>query len=167
MIASLRCVYDPCQRIVAYRSSARLPSGMTHSAEDKTALGQRLASARKLAGYTIESAAKALTAAGYPITKGGVGAWEKGRNLPDALWLRRLAKLYGTTLDSLVWDDALTMDAIRFAAQFDALTDKQQRSFRAMWLAYFEQSKTDAEVEAGMPATRPRGSRAFTEDHDG
>lgn len=126
---------------------------MAHSQEDKTALGQRLASARKLAGFTIDGAAKALTIKGYPITKAAVGAWEKGRNLPDALWLTRLAKLYGTTVDSMVSDDSITLDAMRFAAQFDGLTERQKRSFRAMWLAYFEQSKTDAEVEKHLPTT--------------
>lgn len=129
---------------------------MSHPQEDKAALGQRLASARKLAGFTIESAAKALTTRGYPITKAAVGAWEKGRNLPDALWLSRIAKLYGTTVDSLVSDDSITLDAIRFAAQYDGLTERQKRSFRALWLAYFEQSKTDAEVEEHLPSAPER-----------
>lgn len=112
---------------------------MAHAEDEKKSLGARLASARKLAGFTMDGAAKALTLKGYKISKQGVGHWESGRNLPDALWLRRLAKLYGTTLDALVWDDALTIEAIRFAAQYDGLNDRQQRAFKAMWLAYFEQ----------------------------
>lgn len=124
---------------------------MAHPEEERGGLGKRLAAARKLAGYTLDEAAAALRAKDYPITKAALGHWETGRNLPDALWLRRLAKLYGTTLDSLVWDDALTMEAIRFAAQFDALSEKQQRQFRAMWLAYFEEAMSDAEVATHLP----------------
>lgn len=151
--ASLRCVDVSRQRCVDDRSSARLLWAMAHPEDERKALGQRLASARKLAGFSsIESAAQALTAKGYPITKPGLGAWEAGRNLPDALWLRRLAKLYGTTLDALVWDDAITIEAIRFAAQYDGLSEKQRRAFKAMWLAYFEQAKTDAEVEEHLPS---------------
>ena len=149
--ASLRCVDPSRQPSVDRRPSARLRWGMAHPEEDRKALGKRLAAARGLAGYTMEAAAKALTELGYPISKQGVGAWEAGRNIPDAFWLRRLAKLYRTTVDSLVWDDALTIEAVQFAAQFDALNDKQQRAFRAMWLAYFEQAKTDEEVEEHYP----------------
>jgi transcriptional regulator with XRE-family HTH domain len=118
-------------------------------------LGRRLASARNLAGYTIDEAAQALTGRGYSITKQAVGHWETGKNVPDALWLRRLAKLYGSTLDALVWDEAISMEAIQFAVQYDALTRRNRRKFRAMWLAYFEEAKSDAEVERAMPATRP------------
>lgn len=125
---------------------------MAHPEEDRKALGRRLAAARQLAGFgTIESAAAAMTEKGYPISKAGLGAWESGRNLPDALWLRRLAKLYRSTLDALVWDDALTIEAIQFAAQYDGLTERQKRTFKAMWLAYFEQAKSDAEVEEHLP----------------
>lgn len=90
----------------------------------------------------------------FGVSKGTVSAWEKGGGVPDALRLARLAKLYRVTADSLLWDDALTMEAIQFGAQFDALTDRQRRTFRAMWLAYFEQAKTDGEVEAAMPVTK-------------
>lgn len=152
-VASLRYVDLSRQRHVDDRSSARLRWRMAHPEPDRKALGKRLASARTLAGYpTIDSAATAMTARGYPISKAGLGAWEIGRNLPDALWLSRLAKLYGTTLDALVWDDSLTIEAIQFAAQYDGLNERQKRTFRAMWLAYFEQAKTDAEVERHLPA---------------
>lgn len=100
----------------------------------------------------MEAAAAQLTARGYPLTKQGLGHWESGRNVPDAMWLRRLAKLYGTTLDALVWDDALTIEAIRFAAQYDALNDQQQRAFRAMWLAYFTETSAGGEDLPMAPA---------------
>ena len=39
-------------------------------------------------GYTLESAATELTQRGFPIRGGTIGAWETGRNVPDALALR-------------------------------------------------------------------------------
>lgn len=123
--------------------------------DERRALGRRLASARNLAGYTIDQVAAALTERGHEISKQGVGHWETGKNVPDALWLRRLAKLYGTTLDALVWDEAISMEAIQVAVQYDALTEAQKKSFNYVWLAFVQGAKSDAEVEAGMSATRP------------
>jgi transcriptional regulator with XRE-family HTH domain len=120
---------------------------MAKDEEDRKALGDRLKSARTLVGITQEGVAKALTDGGYPTGKAAVSEWEKGRNIPDALVLRRLAKLYETSADALLWDTALTTEAVHFGAQFDALNDRQQRTFRAMWLAYFAEAKTDEHVE--------------------
>jgi transcriptional regulator with XRE-family HTH domain len=119
--------------------------------DERRGLGKRIAAARTLAGFTLDTAAQALLERGYPITRAAIGHWETGKNLPDALWLRRLAKLYGSTLDALVWDDAISMEAIRFAAQYDGLTEKQRRAFKAMWLAYFEQARSDADVGEHLP----------------
>lgn len=126
---------------------------MAHEESDRKALGKRLAAARNLKGYTIDSAAKELTKLGYPLTKGGLGAWEAGRNVPDAIWLRRLAKLYNTTLDALVWDDSLTIESIQLAAQFDGLNEKQKSTLKALWMAYITESTDDATVEEKMPIT--------------
>lgn len=132
---------------------------MAHSEEDRKALGKRLSAARTLKALTIEAAARQLTALGYPITKQALGHWETGRNVPDALWLRRLAKLYGTTLDALVWDDSLTLEAIQLGAQFDALTEKQKSTLKAVWMAYIAESTTDADVERKMPITQKSKER--------
>lgn len=157
MQASLRSVDYFCQRYVDPGFSPGLRWRMSHEPDQKEALGSRLAAARKLAGLTLDGVAEKLTAAGYKTGKAAVGAWEKGRNVPDSLVLRKLAKIYGTTTDALLWDDAISIEAIRFAAQFDALTDRQQRAFRAMWLAYFEQAKTDEEVDEAW-RDKPAGS---------
>lgn len=68
-----------------------------HSLEDKRALGSHIAQARRAAGHTIDTAAAALH-----LVKQTISARENGRNLPDALQLRRLARLYDTSLDALV-----------------------------------------------------------------
>jgi transcriptional regulator with XRE-family HTH domain len=120
---------------------------------DGIALGQRLRGARVLAGETLETVAAKMTAAGIPVKKQAVGHWETGTSVPDALQIRRLAKIYGTTTDALLWDDSLSMEAVRFAAQYDALTDGQQRAFKAMWLAYFEEARKDHELGDNWSAT--------------
>jgi transcriptional regulator with XRE-family HTH domain len=71
--------------------------------QDKQQLGLKLAEARKEAGYTQLAAAQALGLE----AKQTISSWEKGRNVPDALSLWRLAKLYETTLDALVGASAL------------------------------------------------------------
>ena len=159
MLRSLRCV-DLCrQPSVDVTVLAGLPFRMAQDEEDRKALGERLATARKQAGYTLESAAAELTLQGHKVGKQAVGAWEKGRNLPDSIWLKRLAKLYETTADALLWDDSITMEAIRFAVQYDALNDKQQRAFKAMWLAYFEQAKSDADVGEHISPAPTNGAK--------
>jgi transcriptional regulator with XRE-family HTH domain len=75
---------------------------MAHAEEERKALGVQLAMARAASGLTLDAAAAELSRRGYPLVRATIGAWEKGRNLPDALWLRRLARLYDTTADFLV-----------------------------------------------------------------
>lgn len=152
MFDSLRCVDLACQPCVDVPFFAGLPSRMARDEDDRKALGARLGAARKLAGLTQEHVAAKLTELGFETGKAAVSAWENGRNVPDSLVLRRLAKLYEATADALLWDTAITMEAIRFAAQYDALSDRQRRTFKAMWLAYFEEAKSDAEVEEHLPA---------------
>jgi transcriptional regulator with XRE-family HTH domain len=116
------------------KPAKRKPQGHTH--DERAAFGRRLASARKLKGLTIQGVADALTQKGYEITKGAVGHWETGTNLPDALWLSRLAKLYGTTLDALVWDESLSPAAIQVAVEYDHLPEQKQRDWRVLWLGF-------------------------------
>ncbi len=127
---------------------------MAHDLALRQTLGRRLASARKLCDLTIDQAARRLTEQGYPIQKQGLGHWETGRNVPDAIWLSRLARLYRVTADALLWDNAPSFEAMQLAAQFDALSDIKQRQLRALWLAYIETAADDATVEAKMPVTR-------------
>lgn len=130
----------------------RYPHGVTnpskHTPSEKEAIGERLASARTLAGFTQAEAAAKLG-----ITKGGLSAWETGRNLPDALMVKKLAKAYGYSADSLLWDDSLTPEAMKFAAEFDSLTDGARRSFQAMWKAYYAEAATDERVESNIKTT--------------
>lgn len=123
-----------------------------HGKEDKDGLGGRLKAARVSAGHTQDSAAVALG-----LKKATFSSWETGRNIPDSITLGRLAKLYNVTADALIWDEAISMEAIRFAVQFDNLNDRQQRAFRAMWMAYFEQAISDEEMDGHIKEKVPRG----------
>lgn len=68
---------------------------------ERKALGQRLAAVRHLEGWTQEFAAEKLG-----VTKAALSAWETGRNLPDAMALKRLSKLYGIGVDAILWEVA-------------------------------------------------------------
>ena len=74
--------------------------------------------------------------------------------MPDAIWLTRLASLYETTLDALVFDDSISIEAMRVAAEFDSLSEKQKSTFRAVWLAFVQQSAGDEVIERRMPVTK-------------
>lgn len=88
-----------------------------------------------------------------------VSAWEKGLGDPGVYRLRELARLYGVAADAILWEDSLSPDAMKFAADFDSLTEKQRSTFRALWVAYVREAATDAQVEISMPVTKP-------ENHD-
>lgn len=123
--------------------------------QDKKALGGRLRAARKLRGLTLEAVAAHLTEMGKPTTKAAVGHWETGTNVPDSLILRRLAKLYRTTADALLWDDSISMEAIQIAAEYDALDEANRRRFKSLWMAWFATATEDGAVEKafGVPKT--------------
>lgn len=112
-------------------------------------LGLRLASARKGKGLTQDQVADR-----FKVNKATVSAWETGRGVPDALTLRALAKLYDTSADALLWEDSLSPEAMKFAAEFDNLTDKQQRTFRTVWMAFVADSASDGDVEEKMQETK-------------
>lgn len=106
----------------------------------------RLAAAREMKRLTQEQVGSR-----FGVGKGTVSAWETGRGDPGVFRLRELAKLYGVSADALLWDSAPSVEAMQFAAQFDGLSDRQQRAFRAMWLAYFHEASSDADVAQHLP----------------
>lgn len=122
----------------------------------KKAFGKRLKAARTTAKLTQAKAAENLG-----VNKVTVSSWELGHNFPDPLMLGDIAKLYGVTIDLLVWDDGISMEAIQFAVQYDQLNDSLKRKFAAMWSAYFQQAVTDGEVDAAIA----RGTGRIIGDH--
>lgn len=115
----------------------------------RRSVGMRLAVAREFKSFTQDDIAKR-----FSLNKATVSAWETGRGDPGIYRLRELAKLYDLSADAILWENSLTPDAMKVAAQFDSLNEKQKRTFYAMWMAYIQESATDDEVERGMPITK-------------
>jgi transcriptional regulator with XRE-family HTH domain len=111
--------------------------------EVRKGFGRRLKAAREARELTQQQVAE-----WFDVNKATVSAWEQGVGVPDALRLRRLAKLYGTSSDALLWEEAESTQAMRFAAQFDALDDAQRRAFAAMWSAYYAQTQAERQIRA-------------------
>ena len=126
-------------------ASATYPRSVTEkSTIDPTrrSVGMRLAVAREAKGFTQDDIAKR-----FLINKGTVSAWETGRGDPGVYRLRELAKLYDLSADALLWENAPTPDAMKIAAQFDSLNEKQKRTFYAIWTAYIQEAASDEDVE--------------------
>lgn len=113
-------------------------------------VGLRLKSERIRNGLSQEQVAKH-----FGIGKGTVSAWETGLGDPGIYRLRELAKLYGVAADALLWEDSITPDAMKFAADFDSLSDERRAKLRAFWMAFISTAATDEEVERKMPITKP------------
>lgn len=114
-------------------------------ASKKKAFGARLRAARTNAKLT-----QAQVGSELGVNKVTVSSWELGHNFPDPLTLGRLAKLYGVTIDLLVWDDGISVEAIQIAVQYEALTPAMRRTFNVMWAAYFQQAVDDGDVGAAI-----------------
>jgi transcriptional regulator with XRE-family HTH domain len=116
-----------------------------HDPEDKKALGKRLAACREAKGWKQDVAARQLG-----VTKAALSAWETGRNMPDALSLKKLAKLYDVSVDAILWENALSNDSMRFAAQFDALSEKQRQTLMVVMMAFVNEAVSDSRVEDAL-----------------
>lgn len=121
----------------------------TEDDSTKLDIGQRLATVREMRGLTQKDVADR-----FNISKATVSAWETGRGDPGIYRLRELAKLYGVSAESILWDNAPSNEAMQIAAEFDALKPSQQSMLRAVWLAFVQQATSDSEVESKMPITQ-------------
>lgn len=132
-------------------SPSLLPHHDTNGDENtiKLGVGQRLATVRELRGLSQKDVADR-----FSISKATVSAWETGRGDPGIYRLRELAKLYGVSAESILWDSAPSNEAMQIAAEFDALNPSQQSMLRAVWMAFVQQATSDGEVERKMPITQ-------------
>lgn len=71
-------------------------------------LGSSLFHARKRTGLTQEEVAECLG-----VSRQTIGKWETDETLPDIRQSKRLATLYGTTLDELIAFDLDAMLALK------------------------------------------------------
>lgn len=120
---------------------------MARDDEECKALGARLRGARTLAKKTTQEVADILKDEGFRTTKQAVNHWETGVRLPDIFVLKRLAKLYGQSLDALVFESAVSMEAMQIAASFEGLEETQKRTLRAVWLAFVTEGASAADID--------------------
>lgn len=122
-------------------------------------LGLRLKAARETRGMTQQQVADQ-----FAVKKGTVSAWETGGGIPDALRLRRLARLYQVSADALLWDDAPSLEAMQFAAAFDAMTESQRSTLRTIMMAFVNEAASDKRVEDAFGAAPHVDSGRRTHD---
>lgn len=105
----------------------------------------------------------------FGVGKETVSAWETGRGDPGVYRLRELAKLYDVSADALLWENSLSNEAMQLAAQYDGLTGEQQRTLRAVWMAYVTQSAKGGENLPLPPGDFPTSTDepASSVDDDG
>ena len=127
---------------------------------EQAALGQRFKTIRTVKRLTQQNVADRLA-----VTKATVSAWETGRNMPDPFALRQLAKIYEVSVDAMLWDNSLSPDAMKFAAQYDNLSGAARGIFEAMWMAYFERAMSDEDVSKSIPAL-PAPSKRIESKHN-
>lgn len=119
---------------------------------ERAGFGMRLKAAREAQRFSQQDIAKR-----FDINKNTVSAWETGRGDPGVYRLRELSKLYKTSSESLLWENAPSNEAMQIAAAFDGLTHRQQQTFHALWLAFLADAKSDDGVEDAMPITKNTG----------
>jgi transcriptional regulator with XRE-family HTH domain len=128
---------------------------------DVSQVGLRVKAARELKHIGVADAARE---AGLSIDD--LARIEGGQLEPGIFVLAKLAKLYGQSIDALVWDVALSPEALEFAAEFDNLPGQQRDAMRAMMLAFGKRPVPDEKVEQhfGTPGgRRPVPDRVVTE----
>lgn len=121
---------------------------------ERRGFGGRLKAAREMSDMTQDA-----VAIRFGVNKATVSAWETGRGDPGVFRLRELAKLYKTSAEGLLFDDAPSSEAMQMAAEFDSLNERQKSTLHALWMAYIREAKTDSEVERRMPITQTEKER--------
>lgn len=114
---------------------------------ERVGFGMRLKAARENVNLTQDDVAKR-----FDMNKATVSAWETGRGDPGVFRLRELSKLYKTSSESLLWENAPSNDAMQIAAAFDGLDERKQKTFRTLWMAFLQDAMADDRVSHIPPA---------------
>ena len=117
--------------------------------EARIDLAQRLQSTRVAKRMTLEAAAEC---AGIPASE--LADIESGAREPSVWVMGDLAKCYGYTVDALLWESALSPEAVALAAEYDHMQPAQQAAVRTILLAFGVVGVSNADVEAAIPETR-------------
>lgn len=103
-------------------------------------IAERLAARRKLAGLSQEALAEKLG-----VSRQAVSKWERSESSPDTDNLIALAKLYGVSLDELLYVDDAIADDVAFEAADRA---EHQAHVAEAELCAAEDAAADAEADA-------------------
>lgn len=114
---------------------------------ERVGFGMRLKASREARQLTQDDVAKR-----FDVNKATVSAWETGRGDPGVFRLRELSKLYKTSSESLLWENAPSNDAMQIAAAFDGLDERKQQTFRTLWMAFLQDAMADERVSHIPPA---------------
>jgi len=107
-------------KVAAQKKEKKKPP--EHPQEERKALAARLKGVREEKEFTQLQVAQRFGFGG----KQTISNWETGRNLPDALWLRKLANLYGVSVDALTSAESkvvrwpFSMELLKKISQLDA-----------------------------------------------
>lgn len=123
--------------------------------EARTEFGARLAGARENAKLTQLQVANF-----FGLDKATVSAWEKGRGLPDALRFRSLVKLYKTTADALLWDVAVSYEAMQFAAMYEGLSNTKRALLKVIWDSIISDGVKDEDVQRAFASMNKKAAPA-------
>ncbi|MDE8701709.1 helix-turn-helix domain-containing protein [Adlercreutzia equolifaciens] len=107
-------------------------------------IAERLAARRKLAGLSQEALAEKLG-----VSRQAVSKWERSESSPDTDNLIALAKLYGVSLDELLYVDESIEDDVAFEAADRARTQKGAGATRAAAVGASAPSEPDAPSSDG------------------
>lgn len=118
---------------------------------DQAGLADRLRAVRVAKKFEVEEVASACG-----ITTDQLRAIEAGEQEPSIWVLRPMALKYGYSVDALVWQDAVSPEAMRYAAAFDHLDDAKKRALETFWLTFIEPALSDDDVEREIPITAQR-----------
>ena len=72
------------------------------AARDSNEVGLILAAVRKRNGYSLVTFSELLRHYGVDVSDKGISKWEKGESLPDIERCKRLADIFGVSMDDLV-----------------------------------------------------------------
>lgn len=126
---------------------------------DQPGLAQRLRAVREAKRLPLEAVAKECG-----LTLEQLQAIEAGQLEPSIWVLRPMALMYGYSVDALVWQDAVSPEAMRYAAAFDHLDDAKKRALETFWLTFIEPGLSDADVEKEIPITAQRPNSRLIEE---
>ena len=116
----------------------------TPADQARAAFGARLATARKKQGLTQDEVATR-----FGMNKATVSAWETGRGDPGVFRLHDLCRLYECSASFLMGEVVRSEEALKVAAEFDALNGDQRQKFLTLWTGFV--AGTSTQHDAGAP----------------